>query len=320
MSTRLQRAFFLPGLCFIGAAACGSNDGNSSSDAGDAFARHLTFEVDATPQVSPLPAGVGTGPQVVDLPQDSAPTVVEPGDDLSFSVGWQGGNIASVNLACSDRRHFEVPVPLASGLVEGIAEVPASVDLQVCDGLAPSCHRFECLQQVVTSEGSVSLARARDVVLDCGGTGSCETGSGTVQPGDPCDETEECIPGSVCFNKYCVGAGTLRVSLAFEVDSDFDLHVMTPSGAEIYFVNRTADAGTLDVDQCISPCGTEPHAENVVFDGSVLPGAYEVWVVNYDGRNAGNFTIQVAGDVTEAFQGTLPATSGEESDHFMFTL
>jgi hypothetical protein len=215
-------------------------------------------------------------------------------------------------------------VPLASGLTEGVAEIPASVDVDVCDELASICFQIECFEQVVTADGTVSLAQAREIVLDCGGTGSCETGgetgSGTVEPGDPCDETEECVPGSVCFNKYCVGAGTLRVSLAFEVDSDFDLHVMTPSGAEIYFVNRTADAGTLDVDQCITSCGTEPHAENVVFDGSVLPGAYEVWVVNYDGRNAGDFRIQVAGDVTQSFQGTLAATSGTESEHFTFTL
>lgn len=326
MSTLIPRTPILLSLFgALGAAAlaCGGGDGGSAQSAGEAFAQHLMFGVDATPQVSPLPAGVGSGPQVIDLPQDSAPLVVQPGDNLSFAVGWQGGTIASVNLSFSPNQHFEVPVPLASGLEEGVAAVPASLGADVCDELDSICLQIECFEQVVTSEGTVSLSRARDIVLDCGGTDSCatgSTGSGTVLPGDPCDETEECVPGSVCFNQYCVGAGTLRVSLAFEVDSDFDLHVMTPSGAEIYFVNRTSDGGRLDVDQCISPCGTEPHAENVVFEESVLPGAYQVWVVNYDGRNTGSFTIQVAGDVTEAFEGTLPATSGAESERFMFTL
>src|SRR6188768_4544001 len=76
---------------------------------------------------------------------------------------------------------------------------------------------------------------------DGGGAGA----RGDAQPGDPCDETQECVPGSICFNKFCVGEGTLRISLAFDVDSDFDLHVETPTGAEIYYNNKTANGGTL---------------------------------------------------------------------------
>jgi hypothetical protein len=190
----------------------------------------------------------------------------------------------------------------------------------VCDSLDDICHQIECSEQVVTSEGVVSLARAVQIILDCGGTGCGETGSGILLPGDPCANTRECVPGSVCFNRFCVGAGTLRVSLAFTVDSDFDLHVITQNGSEIYFGSRTADGGELDVDQCIAPCGTDAHAENVVFDESALVGQYEVWVENYDGRAAGDFSIQVAGDVAQTFTGTLPATSGEESEHFNFTL
>src|SRR5688572_13121697 len=67
------------------------------------------------------------------------------------------------------------------------------------------------------------------------GTGPEVTGTGTKQPGEACDETQECIPGSICFNEFCVGSGELRISLGFAVDSDYDLHVETPSGAEIYF-------------------------------------------------------------------------------------
>ncbi len=301
-----------------GAAACGVDERNP--DVGEEFSRHLTYGVEATPQVSPLPAGVSTGPQALALPGDATPSIVAPGDNFNFAVGWQGGPIASVNMSFTLNQHFSIPVPLAGAAVEGVATIPASLDATVCDSLADVCHQIECFEQVVTAEGNVSVARARQLVLDCGGNGCGETGTGTTQPGDPCDATAECIPGSVCFNEYCVGAGSLRVSLAFEVDSDFDLHVQTPSGDEIYFANRTADAGTLDVDQCISPCGTEAHAENVVFDGNVLPGQYEVWVVNFDGRAAGDFTIQVAGDVTETFTGSLPATSSSESSRFTFTL
>jgi hypothetical protein len=151
----------------------------------------------------------------------------------------------------------------------------------------------------------------------------CETGSGTLAVGDPCEETRECIPGSVCFNKYCVGAGNLRVSLAFSVDSDFDLHVLTPGGSEISWSNTEANGGTLDVDQCVVSCGTEPHAENVVFDDTALSGVYEVWVVNFFGRAAGDFRIEVVGDVDASFDGSLPvgeSLDSPESTHFTFTL
>lgn len=156
-----------------------------------------------------------------------------------------------------------------------------------------------------------------------GGRTPSETGSGTLAVGEACDETEECVPGSVCFNKYCVGAGTLRVSLAFSVDADFDLHVLTPGGSEIYFAEPEANGGTLDVDQCILPCGDEPHAENVVFDETALAGDYEVWVVNFGGRAAGDFRIEVAGDVSASFEGSLPAageSSFPESMRYTFTL
>lgn len=161
----------------------------------------------------------------------------------------------------------------------------------------------------------------------CEGDGcGTQTGSGTTAVGEACEETRECIPGSVCFNKYCVGAGTLRISLAFTVDADFDLHVLTPADNEIYFFNPVANGGELDVDQCVDSCGSEPHVENVVFDDTALSGEYQVWVVNFFGRAAGDFRIEVAGDVSATFEGSLPAGDGDEgsfgpeSTRFTFTL
>jgi hypothetical protein len=147
--------------------------------------------------------------------------------------------------------------------------------------------------------------------------GRCAQG-GTKEIGEPCTEAEECIPGSVCFNEFCVGEGVLRVSLAFTADSDFDLHVLTPDNTEIFFGNPVDGGGELDVDQCVGTCGTGAHAENVVFT-TAASGAYEVWVVNFDGRSAGSFNIEVAGVVNRTFSGSLTATGGEESERFTFT-
>jgi hypothetical protein len=183
--------------------------------------------------------------------------------------------------------------------------------------------------------GLLALGALGVLVYGCGSDGDsspasscdgpeCQTGSGSLAVGEACEETEECVPGSVCFNKYCVGAGNLRVSLAFSVDSDFDLHVLTPGGSEIYYGETEANGGTLDVDQCVLPCGAGAHVENIVFDDTALSGQYEVWVVNFGGRAAGDFSIEVAGDVSAAFEGSLPATTPEtifpESTRFTFQL
>jgi hypothetical protein len=88
-----------------------SKDKANDVAAGEEFTRSLQYAVMATPQVTPLPAGVSTGPQVVALPGDTAPTVVRPGDFINFAVGWQGGTIASVNMSFTPNQHFSIPVP-----------------------------------------------------------------------------------------------------------------------------------------------------------------------------------------------------------------
>jgi hypothetical protein len=299
------------------ALACGVDD--RKPEVASQFARSLQFGVQGTPQVTPLPAGVGTGPQVVALPGETTPTVATPGDDLNFAVGWQGGSIQNVNLSFTANQYFSIPSPNASASASGVVQIPAFLAADVCHDLDAICHPITCNQQVVTAAGVASLVHAVQILLDCAGAGCAEVGMGTKQPGDPCLQTMECIPGSVCFNRYCVGAGRLRISLAFTVDSDFDLHVLTPAGNEIYFASRSFDGGELDVDQCVDTCGTSEHVENVVFGDTVLPGQYEVWVENFTARSAGDFTIQIAGDVTQTFTGSLPMEDDAASEHFTFT-
>lgn len=139
--------------------------------------------------------------------------------------------------------------------------------------------------------------------------------------GDPCAGSEACKPGLTCYNKFCVGAGKLRVSLGFTADTDLDLHLRTPLGSEISFATTTADGGELDVDQCsMRSCGTGEHVENIVFRDTLPSGTYQVWVVNFDPRAAADFTIDVAGAVTQKFTGHLTATPNAESMRFSFVV
>jgi len=137
------------------------------------------------------------------------------------------------------------------------------------------------------------------------------------EPGDLCEEDTDCIEGAICWNGTCVQEGELRISLSWEVISDFDLHVLTPLGSHIFFDHMKADHGELDVDDCVHGMCRDnygTHVENVFFDGAAPRGEYLVWVKNFDGRDAGDFEVEVAGAAQHLWTGTLPAIEGHVSD------
>ncbi|MCA9636566.1 MAG: hypothetical protein KC420_11115, partial [Myxococcales bacterium] len=103
------------------------------------------------------------------------------------------------------------------------------------------------------------------------------------------------------------------MSLSWDRVTDFDLHVQTPSGAEISFDNPSASNGYLDLDDCVGGECSEPHGthvENIFFSDGALSGTYRVWVQNFDGLNAGAFTLEVAGEVQAEWSGELAAIDG----------
>lgn len=199
--------------------------------------------------------------------------------------------------------------------------VPMLLLVGSCADMCGECFEDDdCRGGDVCVEG-LCLECERD--RDCDADETCEDGECEREkggPGDPCADDSECIPETVCFNEFCVGNGFLRISLAFPVDADFDLHVVTPTGAEIFYGDREHDGGALDVDQCISPCGEGVHVENVVFLTTAPAGVYTVFVQNFDGRAGGPFSITVAGEVEHTFTGALPATSRHDSEPFTFEL
>ena len=77
--------------------------------------------------------------------------------------------------------------------------------------------------------------------------------------------------------------GVITVSLGWQTEDDLDLHVVTPSGREIYYSNKEADGGRLDVDMQVSTIVANP-AEHVVFKESPPQGTYTVRVVTYTDR------------------------------------
>ena len=81
------------------------------------------------------------------------------------------------------------------------------------------------------------------------------------------------------------GHGKVNISLGWKTSDDLDLHVVTPNGQEIYYNNRSADGGVLDVDMQVSDIVASP-AEHIDF-ATPPSGKYSVSVVNYTDRTEG---------------------------------
>lgn len=73
--------------------------------------------------------------------------------------------------------------------------------------------------------------------------------------------------------------GAVQFSLAWESMNDLDLHVQTPRGIHLYYGNRQAASGMLDVDMNVQPESSEP-VENVFFSRSDR-GTYVVYIDHF---------------------------------------
>lgn len=138
--------------------------------------------------------------------------------------------------------------------------------------------------------------------------------------GDECTSDSDCAGDTECEQGVCVGIGELQVTLTFDPDADLDLHVITPSGEEIYFGNTSAAGGVLDVDTCITSCGPGPHVENVFFNTALQSGLYQAFAINYDGRDGGQFRVEVSGAATTQMTGFIAAVADERTQDLLWVI
>ena len=119
------------------------------------------------------------------------------------------------------------------------------------------------------------------------------------------------------------GAGDVQVTLTWTGPADVDLHVIEPTGNEIFFGNRTsASGGALDVDDIPDCSETGSHVENVFWPRDGAPsGDYSAFVRVFaigceTGLASFTLTVKVAGEVVAETSGNLDARENSETVTF----
>lgn len=112
-----------------------------------------------------------------------------------------------------------------------------------------------------------------------------------------------------------VGTGEVQTNVTWDTKADVDLHLIDPTGKEIYYASRNSPSGgQLDLDSNAG-CGSDgPRAENIYWgDGIIVPHGEYILRVDYwssCGAAATNYTVTVnlRGLPPRIFTGTLTGT------------
>jgi hypothetical protein len=119
---------------------------------------------------------------------------------------------------------------------------------------------------------------------------------------------------------YRVGNGDVQISVSWTGASDVDLHVIDPSGEEVFFGNLTAaSGGTLDLDSNAACTIDNVNNENVVWPvGGAPRGEYRV-IVDYWSdcgvpRSDYVVTIQAEGQEPQIFSGSFVGIADSNVD------
>lgn len=134
-------------------------------------------------------------------------------------------------------------------------------------------------------------------------------------------------PGLTVPPDVQLGTGDVQVTLLWTSGDDLDLHVVDPTGFELYFSTARAPAtspsgGQLDVDDTAGCDGASAtHVENVFWpEGGAPTGEFSAYVRNYRGCDAPasfQLRVTVAGTVVHDESGSL--SGGESSPPVPFS-
>jgi len=107
-----------------------------------------------------------------------------------------------------------------------------------------------------------------------------------------------------------LGTGDVQVTLQWGGGVDLDLHVIDPSGAEIFYGARTSPTGGMLDQDALADCSG--CVENIFWpSGGAPPGEYQVFVVNFTGGTETSYSldIRVGGEVIASPGGSTSSQS-----------
>ncbi len=106
----------------------------------------------------------------------------------------------------------------------------------------------------------------------------------------------------------------LQIALQWDKNNDMDLYLVTPNDNVIYFSNRNADGGTLNIDQT---SGTASGPEVISFPaGTAQPGRYGIAVQFFNDRDLGNTKATLSIFARGRTLGTFTQTLSESQSIF----
>ncbi len=117
--------------------------------------------------------------------------------------------------------------------------------------------------------------------------------------------------------------GAVQATLRWTGTADMDLHVIDPSGEEIYFgAHPSASGGDLDLDTVpgCDTANTGPHTENIFWEDDAPPGEYTVFVNDFgscDEVTDYSLQVVVGGSGVISEEGTI-STSLTEGTRYTF--
>ena len=133
--------------------------------------------------------------------------------------------------------------------------------------------------------------------------------------------TQSCGAGKKCVNGACVGSGPMRFTLTWNTDADIDLHLETPCDKTIWYKNKKACGGQLDVDdKCGSHQGAPGGPENIYWEDMSAPsGVYTLYVRYYaecrSGSGPTQYKVQIQHGATSTVRtGLLNPGVGRRAD------
>ncbi len=271
MKNRKTQHLALGLACLLLAAGCGDGGGSDGPSNAAGVSQILS-------QVESVEAGVIASVRTGAVPPASGGPDATTADSGTVVNG--GSSLVSL-LAAAPAKRVYVWVRANGEVLDGYwdVELPASrTDIRIQVTIAQQADRvataFDCIYALVDASGRV---------------------------GAPATAAVRIVP---------VGTGDIQISVSWDRPTDVDLHVVEPSGEEIYFGHDVASSGgNLDLDSNAG-CGIDGvNNENVTWPSGRAPrGRYIVRVTYWSscGEPATNYVVTIQrGGAPETFRGTL---------------